>query len=163
MIEFGGGSPGDIGLQVKQVRELGYKGRLQNTAIGGAVEIVKIAGKKFSEDMYIYSPVDFESPSYLKLTEQYEKKYKTRKINVLMPSMYDGASMTFAAIEKAGSLDPEKIARALETITPYEGIRGKMKWGGKEVYGIDHQIYGPTFIERIHDGKEEIVERIYLD
>ena len=77
------------------------------------------------------------------------------------PPFYDAAHILFKAIEKAGTIDDTtKIKEAMESIESYDGIQGKVRWGGKEAYGIAHQLLNPSFIGEIIDGKPTILQRV---
>ena len=81
-------------------------------------------------------------------------------MNGFSPAFYDGTHMLFAAMQKAGTVaDSEKVRTELERISNYPGIQGKLNWGGKGKYGIDHQIESPFFISEVNDGKEVVRAR----
>jgi branched-chain amino acid transport system substrate-binding protein len=62
-------------------------------------------------------------------------------------------------IQKNNSADPTVLKNAFEKLGKFETIAGTMYFGGKEIYGIDHQIMGPIWICVIKDGKEKILEK----
>jgi branched-chain amino acid transport system substrate-binding protein len=57
-----------------------------------------------------------------------------------------GWQMTFAAIEKAGSMDPEKIIQA------YEGFQHKTPMGQWTMRNCDHQMFMPFYVVTMEGG-----------
>jgi len=97
----------------------------------------------------------------VKFIKRFREKYGEKTpMTTVDPTYFDGVMMLFSAFEKAGSVDSEKVKEAFENITEYKGIMGTLKWSGKEVYGIDHQIMQDFFIAQIRDGKEVIIESV---
>jgi hypothetical protein len=45
-------------------------------------------------------------------------------------------------------------------MTDYDTIFGKVKWGGKETYGIEHQLMINFIIQRVKNGKAENVAKV---
>jgi hypothetical protein len=58
-------------------------------------------------------------------------------------------------IEKAQSLDPDKIVATIEKMMSVDTIWGKGRWGGQEIFGVNHVIIRPVTISRIANGKVE--------
>ena len=67
--------------------------------------------------------------------------------------MYNASWVLVQAMEKANSLDPTKVRDVLETseFNVIEGTKGR--FGGKEIYGINHQLYRPVYMSIIEKGK----------
>jgi branched-chain amino acid transport system substrate-binding protein len=48
----------------------------------------------------------------------------------------------------------------MEQIKEFDALWGKVGWTGKDVYGIDHQLTGPTYIGQIIEGKTKIIAKV---
>jgi branched-chain amino acid transport system substrate-binding protein len=81
-------------------------------------------------------------PKSVAFCESYAKKYGEEQARKLIDhgvgASYDAVYMVAAAIERAGSLDPDAIVAALEQ-TDMEGTVGKIKFGKdhQAVYALD--------------------------
>jgi branched-chain amino acid transport system substrate-binding protein len=74
---------------------------------------------------------------------------------------YTGFSLFFAALQRAGTVEDTNAVRlAMEQIKEYDGLLGKVRWSGKESYGINHQLTGPAFIGQIIGGKAKVIATI---
>jgi hypothetical protein len=56
------------------------------------------------------------------------------------------------AMQKAESIDPEKVLKAL-TDNKFESVWGTLIIGGKETYGIDRQFLYPVVIDTVKNGQ----------
>ena len=54
----------------------------------------------------------------------------------LVYGLYDFVHMLNAAVDKAGSRDPQKVTKALETLGPYDGVNGKIEFSPDSHDGI---------------------------
>jgi len=160
LIQDGALGVGAVAILTKQIRELGIKA----LPVGGATIdpdlLVKICGKKEAEDFTYPSVFNINSdkPIVVNFLKNFKKKYGEKAtITYVDPSFYDAANLLFAAMEKANSTDSTKVRDSLETIREFEGVNGKLEFGGKETYGIDHQLYQSYYIAQIKDGRETIL------
>jgi len=153
---------GAAALLTKQAKELGIKAPVVGGAWIDPGTFVKSAGGAQNAEGYIY-PIVFDrnskAPAVVDFIKKFRAKYGDKEsITTVDPSFYDAARMVFAALKKAGTVnDTTKIKNAMESINDFEGIFGKVKWTGMEVYGINHQILQPLSIAQIKNGKEVIV------
>ena len=146
-------SPGDSGLLFKQARQAGFRGPIWQTG-GPAVEEVINAAGKLADGFLSYDLFDFNSEGAKPLVAAYRAKYGSGIINAFMPIFYNATKLLFTAIEKANSLDPTVVRDTLESLDGSEvGLFGKVKWGGKEVYGNNHQLELPFLVVEVVDGK----------
>jgi len=160
VIELDSTPPGTAGLIIRQARELGFKGQFVKGGGPGVEAIVQAAGKEFAEGTICYAAADTSLEKYKWMEQQYAKLYNP-PMNTFNVFFYDATNMLFAAMKKAGTVkDVDAIRKALTEIAPYQGMQGKLVWGGKAFYGNDHQLQVPTFIATITDGKEKIVGKI---
>lgn len=155
-IELGVNSPATAGLIVKQARDLGFDGKIVRTGGPATQDIVNVAGKEATEGMYVHTPINPGLASVKAYADLYAAKYHS-PMNGFSPSFYDGTSMLFEAMRRAGTVDDtDKVRTELEKISNFDGALGKLNWTGKAVYGIDHQLSVPFYVAEIKDGKEVI-------
>lgn len=136
------------GLIMKQARELGFEGLFsenhpptpkQTGEISGMDNIQGLIGFGSATEGKLAPPgmADFKAAFIKKFKEWHEHSLVTAIpfASILM------------AIEKAGSLDSDKIVAVLESgqkwATPW-GVTGT--WGGANVYGQPHQWYAPQYV-----------------
>jgi branched-chain amino acid transport system substrate-binding protein len=89
------------------------------------------------------------TPENQQMIAKYHEQYKKEKNYWLWwpaASMIFSWKMLFAAVEKAGSLDPEKI------IDTFEGFRWKSPVGWYEMRKADHQVMLPMFGTTVQGG-----------
>ncbi len=148
---------GAVAILTKQIRELGINALPAGGATIDPDLFVKICGKKEAEGFIYPSIFDVNSkkPIVVNFLKNFKKKYGEKAtITYVDPSFYDATKLLFAALEKAQSTDSTKVRDVLETIREFEGVNGKLEFGGKETYGIDHQLYQSYYIAQIKDGRE---------
>jgi branched-chain amino acid transport system substrate-binding protein len=76
------------------------------------------------------------------------EKYKSN-VGFSMAFLYNHANILLWGIEKANSLDSDKVKQGIENLGEFNVIQGKAHWGGKEVYGTNHQIFHPHMISEV--------------
>lgn len=151
--EFDGNSPGDAGLQLKQIRQAGFKGHVMQVGGPAIDEIMEIAGPA-AEGFMSYDIFDWETPIGKKLRVAYEKKYGKGIINAFVPAFYHCTYLVVEAIKRADSTDTTKVRAAMETTSGYDaGVYGPIKWIGKETYGVNRQLMFPYYFSQVKGGK----------
>jgi branched-chain amino acid transport system substrate-binding protein len=142
---------GSSGLIVKQVRELGYKGRLIHLGQQNMNVVAGIAGKEAVEGFIVHGFVEEPLPEKIReWRERYEKKYGPP----FDPSTIDfsfGPMAFIAGLKAANSPDPAKIADALHKVE-FEILWGKARFGGEDYYGIGNQLIYPMPLAEVHNG-----------
>lgn len=151
IIELNGHAPGDVALIVKQTRQLGYKKIMIQTGGPGLEQVLEVA-RELAEDFISYNIFDPTDPNVQHFVKAYDKKFGGF-INPYGPLMYNAAKLLFHLIEKENTLDTDKIRDAIARSDGYETMLGPIKWTGKELYGIRHQILTPFYISQIKNGK----------
>jgi branched-chain amino acid transport system substrate-binding protein len=142
-----GASPGDTGVVVKQLRQMGFKGQITYSGGPGFEEVIRVAGKH-AEGFIGWAPTNVEDPRIKALSDRHEKEFK-RPMNLLFPNFYLAGEVLLAALKQTGTVDDiPKLIHTLET-TKYETVLGQIKWVGKERYGIDRQILHDTYMGQI--------------
>ncbi|MGX0978813.1 branched-chain amino acid transport system substrate-binding protein [Roseovarius sp. MBR-51] len=148
------------GLIIRQARELGFEGLFVKIGGPGVPAIVEAAGKEFAEGTIVYAAADTSSKKYKWMEEEYAKIYSP-PMNAFNVFFYDAAHLLFASMQKAGTVtDVDAVRDTLVEMTPFDGAQGTLVWGGMEDYGNNNQLIVPTFIGRISDGEEKIIDRI---
>ena len=155
MIDVAASPAGEAGLILKQAMELGFKGAKGWTAGTNPFTIIGVAGKEAAEG--VWSPCninvkgDHVSAAVRKFGEAYEKQYGEVP-GVIAVANYAAFDVFTQAIQKAGSVDPEKVLEVL-TKDRFETVWGPLVIGGKETYGIDRQFLYPLVISEVRGGK----------
>jgi branched-chain amino acid transport system substrate-binding protein len=144
-------APGEAGLLVKQARQLGYKGIIMQSGGPGIEEVINVAGK-LADEFLSFDNFDPKDPLVMPFLDKYRSRWEG-PINGLTPAFYNATKILFAAMEKANSVDVEKLVPALESLKGYPTIFGPVKWVGKDSYGIDHQLAVQFLISEVKDGK----------
>ncbi len=103
----------DTALIAKQARELGFNGPLVGGDGWDSPDLVKIAGTAI-ENGYFTNHFSKDDPR--PIVQEFVKKYQAKYNKVpdaLAALAYDATIIMLDAIKRAGSLDPEKIKKAL--------------------------------------------------
>ena len=148
------------GLVFKSAREMGFKGQFLSSTFKS--EWWKMVGTEKLEG-YLHCEPSLTSelvPKGLRdYREAYIAKYKEEPTG-LSTYGYIWIHVLSAAIKMADSVsDADKIKNILETQTLLTKA-GKFVFGGKEFYGIPHQLVRPGYITQIKKGKEVTIEVI---
>jgi len=145
---------GEAGLIVKQARELGITAAMIGGDGWGTGPIVEVAGAAAMNNTYYSDHVAADDPSLADFAAKYKAKYN-QDVDSFAVLGYDAAKMLIAAIEKAGSTDPEAIRTALENLTGFQGVSGEIN--------IDPATHNPkksASILKFVDGKKEFAMRV---
>jgi len=135
------GAKGDNDLIIKQIRELGYKGPLFGPSYGDPASAIAIAGAQAVEGFASNDP-DYNSPLFPESTRQlyaeFQRRYPGQAFAVTTYIGYTGTELFVAAMQAAGSIDPDEVMKVLDdpnfTYTAF-GQSGR-KLGGYETYGM---------------------------
>jgi len=161
LIDTSASSPGTTGLICKQARMMGYKGEFLTSSGFFVSSVVKVAGDAANGFYYaIQADLDSSNPKMVRFMAEYKEKYGKKCDMWSCPLFYASAQMLFGIMEREGTTDPTDLKKALENMGEFENISGTMHFGGKEVYGIDHQILGPLIICTVENGKEKVLEKV---
>ncbi len=153
-IDFTGAPPGDQALIVKQMRELGYKGKTFSGTTMDPLEFCKIAGVQNAEG-HISNTHDLLGAYTTEGQKKYYDDYMAihgKPFDPVTPKYHLYLDILVQAIEKSGSLDPTQVKETMEKMEEWHTIFGAAKFGGKEHYGIKRQIVTPVYISEIVNG-----------
>lgn len=159
VIETDGSAPVDVGLIVKQARQLNYKGLITKIGGAGTGEVIRVAGAEYSEGFLYQTSADMADPKVKRLEAAFAAKYKD-PFNALLIPAYDISLMLFGAIGKAQSTDARKVAPVLADLKG-NGTFGPIVFGGQATYGIKRQPLYPFFLGRVEKGQEKIVTKLH--
>ena len=149
---------GSVGLIIKQARVLGFKGRFIHLGQMDTSVVAGIAGKESVEGTWVHGYVQTPLPEKIKSWQaRYTKKHG--EWNATSIDFANPALAFVAAVKKAQSLDPKKIAEALSTVE-FENLWGKAHFGGKDYYGIGNQIIYPMPFSEVKDGIAQLVVQL---
>ncbi|HMN14192.1 MAG TPA: ABC transporter substrate-binding protein, partial [Bellilinea sp.] len=112
----------EVGLILKQARELGITAPFLGSDAVDLPEIEEIAGDAIKNDFYMtthWSPDAFPNETSNNFAKYYEEEYG-RKPDVTAALSWDTFNMLVSAIEKAGSVDPAAITAALRSTSGFE-------------------------------------------
>lgn len=158
IFEIDSNAPGDAGLLVKQARQLGFKGTIMQTGGPGLDQVIKVAGP-LADGFLSYDIFDPAAPSAAGFVKAYEAKWQG-SIDAYAPIMYNATKILFEAMRRAGSLDVDAVQAQLEKLQGYDTLFGPVRWGGKEAYGIEHQLLTELYVTEVKDGKLHTVARL---
>jgi branched-chain amino acid transport system substrate-binding protein len=122
---FSSGYYGEAALLAKQARALGYTGPLLGGDAWDAPELIQIAGEA-AEGMTFsthYHPEGAITEASKKFVELFRAEYN-REPDAFAALGYDAYMVLLNAIERAGSVDPEAIQKALAETKNFEGVTG---------------------------------------
>jgi branched-chain amino acid transport system substrate-binding protein len=166
VISFGQSSPGDCYLIIKQAYELGFKGLLTGSAPLDLVQLKKAVPQEALDNLLIVLPGTPDIPEYTTPEEQEMRKVMVEKYgkggqlrDMSMGDVWqecNWAPVYIQAIQKADSLDPEKVTKVIET-TKFSILGREVRFGGKKQYGIGRQMLVDYPVAKIVGGVVKVV------
>jgi branched-chain amino acid transport system substrate-binding protein len=161
LIDLGATPPATSALLIRQAREFGYKGLFLIPGSTSWKEIVDTAGIAGAEGVITVLYVDPANEAYRRFAAQYVQMVGQEPNEALAPYS-DGINVLIHAIQQSGTVnDASAFEAGFRRALPMDSIQGeKMTLGGKEKYGVDHQVNSVRYIGIIKEGKPEIVGKI---
>lgn len=145
----------EVGLIVKQARELGMNMPIAGGDGWDSAKMPEIAGAAALNDTYfssLYSPED-SSDINKNFVAAYEKAYG-QKPDVFAALSYDSALLVAEAIKNAGSTEPAKISEAMAKINGFSGVSGSVTFDDK------HNPVKSAVILEYKDGAQSLKTKI---
>ena len=145
----------EVGLIVKQAREMGINVPMAGGDGWGSAKLPEIAGKAALENTFfssLYSPDD-TSDLNKEFVAEYKKAYNTNP-DVFAALAYDSTLLVAKAIEDAGSADPAKIAEAMAKIKGFKGVSGEV------TFNEEHNPIKSAVIIEHKDGKQTFKTKV---
>lgn len=152
-------APGDAGLLVKQIKQLGFKGVIIQTGGPGIDEVINVAGP-LAEGFLSYDIFDPNDPGAQKFVNAYRAKYSSGAINAYAPIMYNATNLLFEAMRRSKSIEVDKVRDAIQGLNGYGTMFGPVKWSGKKDYGVDHQLLVDLYVSEVKGGKINPIARV---
>ncbi len=140
----------EIALICRQARDLGYKGMFLAGDGADAPETIKIGGEAV-EGLHFtthYHPDGTTTEIGQEFVKRFREKYGINP-SAFAALGFDAYLILLDAIERAGSADPEAIAKAIRETKDFEGASGKI------TIGPDGNAMKPVVIDVVKDGKFE--------
>jgi len=142
---------------INQSRELGFTGPVFAPLMGDTNIIKAMLNPKYAYDVF-HGGADVLSPKMTSIVKEFRPLVE-RQINgtlnmdhvLVIEALYP----LLQGIEKAQSLDTDKVAATLENMKSIDSAYGRGSMGGQEVFGINHVVRRPIAFSRIMNGKIE--------
>jgi len=156
---------GQAGIVAKAFRDLGFKGPIISDSPMSPDIILAQTGPAAGTDIICGGPAMYSenTPAHLvELRKKWEAKY-TDVFDADGIVLYDVALSLFRALEKADSVDPEKVAKAFEALTAEGSIQtayGPAQMGGQKTFGVNRVLIKPYPISIIRNGKADFVKYV---
>ena len=145
----------EVGLIVKQARELGMNMPITGGDTWDSVKLPEIAGAAALNNTYfssLYSPQE-ASDINKNFVAAYEKAYGA-KPDVFAALSYDSALLIAEAIKNAGSAEPAKINEAMAKISGFNGVSGSV------TFDAQHNPVKSAVILEYKDGAQTLITKI---
>jgi len=165
-IHIGQSAPQQIGMQIKAARELGFTGPIISTSPVAPDFALMGAGPKMATDIICASPYaeGADVPEVMKyVVDAWKKKYKEPfAADALLG--YSALWVLIQGIEKAQSLDPQRVAETMENLNTKGDIQtvyGPGYIGGKKLVGANCELIAPYWVSLIKDGEiKNVIQKI---
>jgi branched-chain amino acid transport system substrate-binding protein len=140
----------EVGLIVKQARELGIDVPLMGADGWDSPKLVELAGADALNNTFITNHYTSEDPdeNIQKFVTTYKEKFNGESPNAFNALGYDTVYLLADAIERAGSTDTTKIKEALESTKDLSRITGKI------TIDKDHNPIKSATVLEYKDGKQ---------
>jgi len=145
--------------QLRAARQLGFDGPMFANAPLGAETHVAVVGPELT-DFFCNGANPEEPPDAMReLMERWDKKYAGEPYISDSILAWDEGWILIQAMQKAQSVDPEKVIAALDTMTEPGSLQtafGPAHMGGAERFGVNRALIRPIPITHIMNGKMKI-------
>jgi branched-chain amino acid transport system substrate-binding protein len=149
-------APWSAGL-INQARELGFTGPVFGTILADTNILNSMLNPKYAHDIF-HCGADVLSPKMKPIIKDYralvESQLKTT-LDMDHVLLVEGLYPLLQAIEKAQTVDADKVVAAFEKMKGIDTIYGQGRMGGEDIFGINHVVRGPIPLSRIMNGKVE--------
>jgi branched-chain amino acid transport system substrate-binding protein len=144
----------------------GYKGQIISCTADFYDQMVEKTSKEFLEG-FIFQFPDFDDPALNQAGVNFEDPNGFfAEYNKRWPGEWGAVSWEYASImdlwkagaEKAGSVEPQAVLKAMKAGGSGLHAFGEAKWWGKELFGIDNALVGDWPVVVIENGKAVIKE-----
>lgn len=117
----------EVGLIIKQAREMGITAALIGTDGWDSTKLPEIAGTANLKDVYFsnHYSVDSDAPKSKEFVANFQKEYN-RKPDAFAALGYDAAMIILDAMKAAKTTDPAKLQAAVAATKNFDGATGKI-------------------------------------
>lgn len=148
LIDLASTPPADAGLIFKELKALGWNG-VKVVEVGTGADGLLATGKDAVEGAYLGAAVAVDSMNaHQKELNEGVKKATGESTNAIQIGFYDAVWAIKAAMEKAQSIEPIDVAKAMPTIQ-FKSFYGETGFGGKGIYGSDQQMRLPVIVTKL--------------
>jgi len=161
-------NPVEEGLQIKQLRELGWDGPIR-AICQMPKEIMDTAGGKANmEGVYCLYGMDFDqgpphiTPEMIRIRKAYQAEFGGEDLQLQPMQVYAATSGLLEAIKMAGTIDSEKVNEVFKNFNWLLPTGVMSSWGGKETLGAPNQLVQPVTISQFRNGQVEVVGSIIV-
>jgi branched-chain amino acid transport system substrate-binding protein len=155
IVDLGSMPPADAGAVLKELDVLGWKG-VKVVEVGTGVDGLKATGGTAIEGVYMGAAVTFDGPTVTGKQKAINDEARAaigESLNAIQIGFYDSVYALKAAIEKAQSADPKKLAAVMPD-TKFTSFYGsETDFYGMDTYGSRQQMRLPVIITQVQDGK----------
>lgn len=146
----------EVGLIVKQAREMGITAPLMGGDGWDSPKLVELAGADALNNTFITNHYSAEDPDQKiqDFVKKFKEKYKDKAPDAFNGLGYDTVYLLKDAIERAGSLDPVKVKDALAATKDLSLVTGTVT-----IDKNHHPIKSTTVIEYV-DGKHQFKTKV---
>jgi len=156
LVDLASTPPGDSGVIIKQLRQAGYDGPIGRIGGEATSAIIDAVGSPAGlGDFYYYAAIDSEARPVQDYFAAFAARFGNPPLTVSAQAL-PAARMLLHAIDETDSTDPAVVAAALEKLPVDDPTVGKGVWGGKDFYGINHEIVLDFFAGRYQDGQRTL-------
>jgi branched-chain amino acid transport system substrate-binding protein len=146
--------------QLIAARQLGFKGPFIGNSPLGPEYHVQIAGPEICTDL-ISNGINPEDPTdaMREVIEMWNKKFREPFVSDAVMG-WDEAWILTQAMQKAGSVDSEKVVAALDGMTTEGCLKtnfGPAYMGGKDRFGVNRVLKRPIPITHVMNGKMKLI------
>lgn len=163
-VDLGTSPPGESGSILRELKVLGWNGVKVEGTGSGTDGIVQTGGEA-ANGVYVGAAIPFDgayaTPRQKAINEEARAAFG-ENLNSIEIGAYDSVMALKAAMEKAQSIDPRKVAAALPEVV-FDSFYGPAAYGGKATYGSAQQMLIPVIVSQIQDGKLVELQRILPD
>jgi branched-chain amino acid transport system substrate-binding protein len=171
VLDFSGGSPGNVALQVKQACELGFKGQFWNPAHSPLATLSEVVDNwDCLNGHYKTNEPDYSSDAFPASTHaiyaDFNERYpdKNGVMGLLVHLGYVHTMFYKQAIETAQSIDPEVVMNVLDDPTwRFDWFGEEAGMGGVETGGIRRAVNAFVTYSEVIDGKIVTKENYYVE
>lgn len=158
--------PDFVNLITEQAFHQGFKGKMISCTLDNYPAIIDKTNKEFLNG-FIFQFPDFDDPALNAPNISFKNPNKFfQEYNKRHPASWTAVSYEYASImdlwkagaEKAGSVEPMPVYKAMKSMRTMPHIFGPAQWWGEELWGVNNALVGNWPVVTIQNGRARIVE-----